>query len=248
MRFFKKTIIVLLAVSIVPITATAKKKYVTSFVEFDLPDTWQCSQEGGQHVCQPINPDQRKEAIIVMASKYKGPEDDLKQYQARLEQKRKIKDLKGKEYESKKQYLRSSFIQGTMWMDSQHEDSEVPGFVTRYLATVAKGLGMVLTFSAHKSKFNSYTADFYTIVNSIRVRSDIPAEPLEASADLTKLGGDVSFGGESKKDLAAKGKKGFDLILSGDRDNTFIYLGVGLVILVAIYLVIRKKKKNRRRR
>ena len=247
MKLFKNLVVVLLAVSIIPVTASAKKKYVTSFVEFDHPDTWQCSQEGGQHVCQPINPDQRKEAIIVMASKYKGPDDELKQYQARLEQKRKVKDLKGKEYESKKQYLRSTFIQGTMWLDSQHEDSEVPGFVTRYLATVAKGLGMVLTFSAHKAKFNSYTADFYSIVNSIRVRNDIPAEPIEATADLTKLGGDVAFGPDGKK-LKGGQAKGFDVDFTGESDNTFIYLGVGLVVLVAVYFIIRKRRNRNKKR
>ena len=245
MRFLKSAIVVLLVVAVIPVTASAKKKYVTSFVEFDLPDTWQCSQEGGQHVCQPINPEQRKEAIIVMASKYKGPDDDVKQYQARLEQKRKVKDLKGKEYESKKQYLRSSFIQGTLWMDSQQEDSEVPGFVTRYLATVAKGLGMVLTFSAHKAKFNSYTADFYTMVNSLRVRNDIPAEPIEATADLTRLGGDLSMGGDKK---AQDGKKtGISIDMTGEKDNTLIYLGAGLVVLVAAYIIIRKRRKNRRK-
>ncbi len=246
MRLFKLTVVALVAISFVPATVLAKKKFVNSYVEFDLPDTWQCNQEGGQHVCQPINPDQRKEAIIVMASKYKGPDDDLKQYQARLEQKRKVKDIKGKEYDSKKQYLRSSFIQGTMWLDSQHENSEVPGFVTRYLATVAKGLGIVLTFSAHKTKFNSYTADFYTMINSIRVRNDIPAEPIEASADLTRLGGALTFGPDGKPVEPGKAKKGLDIKFGPEKDNTLIYLGAGIVALVVAYIIIRKRRKNKK--
>ena len=246
-RLLKFAFISLFIVSVLPSTLEAKKKFVNSYVEFDLPDTWQCAQEGGQHVCQPINPDQRKEAIIVMASKYKGPEDDIKNYQARLEEKRKVKDIKGKEYDSKKQYLRSTFIQGNMWLDSQHENSEVPGFITRYLATVAKGLGMVLTFSAHKSKFNSYTADFYTMVNSLRVRNDIPAEPAESNADLTMLGGslDMSSSGTAKAKTDAA-KKGINLDLGGEKDNTMLYVGLGLVVLVFAYIII--KRRNRRRK
>ncbi len=245
-RLLNLAISVLIISTLVPCTAIAKKKFVNSYVEFDLPDSWQCNQEGGQHVCQPINPDQRKEAIIVMASKYKGPDDDIKQYQAKLEQKRKVKDIKGKEYDSKKQYLRSTFIQGTMWLDSQHENSEVPGFITRYLATVAKGLGMVLTFSAHKSKFNAYTADFYTMINSLRVRNDIPAEPIEGGTDLSKFGSGVAFGPDGKK-LADGKAKGLQIDMTGAKDNTIIYLVAGLVVLVAVYLVIRRRNKRRKK-
>lgn len=223
----------------------ANKKFTNSYIEFSLPDTWFCKEEGGQHVCQPNNPEQRKEAIIVMASKFKGPEDELKNYMTRLNEKREVKDIKGKAYTSKNQYTKWNTILGNVWIDSQHLSSEVPGFVTRYLATVQKGLGIVVTFSAHESKFAQYSADFYQMINSLRVRDNIPAAPSE-KGDMTKLGSGVIIGGEMGKKAGEKKPGGaVQIAFSKQSDSTMIIAGAAVVALLLLFIIIRRRRRRK---
>ena len=46
------------------------------------------------------------------------------------------------------------------WVDSLHLASEVPGFYTRYLATVKEDLGVAVTFSVAKDFYASYQPVF----------------------------------------------------------------------------------------
>jgi len=229
-------------------TSVTAKKFANNYVEFDLPDRWVCRLEGGQHICQPISRDQQKEAIIVMAAKYKGPEDEIERYKARLSEKREVKDIKGKKYSSSSRYIKYTPILGTIWLDSMQESSEVPNFVTRYLATVQKGLGMVLTFSAHVSKAKLYNPDFMQMISSLRVRENIPAAEPEPRPEMTKLGpgivaGTVDTGSKTGKPGERKGME----IPVQQRDNTLLYIIIAVVALLIIYVVIKRRKRNRRR-
>ena len=60
------------------------KKFANQFVEFELPDSWQCRPEGTEWICQSVQPYKKKEAIIIFASKIKGKTDSLKHYHAYL--------------------------------------------------------------------------------------------------------------------------------------------------------------------
>ena len=229
-------------------TAVTAKKFANNYVEFDLPEKWVCRLEGGQHICQPINRNQQKEAIIVMAAKYKGPEDEMERYKARLSEKREVKDIKGNKYTSSSRYVKYTPVLGTIWLDSLQESSEVPGFITRYLATVQKGLGMVVTFSAHKSKINEYNPDFLHMINSLRVRENIPMAEAEGRPDMTKLGGNVVVGNVESGKTGGKAveRKGIE-IPTQKRDNTLLYVIIGVVVLLIIYVVIKKRRRNSRR-
>ena len=240
--------LLLLIISVFMVQPIFAKKFANTYLEFNIPDTWHCKPEGGQHICQPINPEQRREAIIVMASKYKGPGDDMKQYFARLKEKRRVKDLKGKSYSSKVQYTKFNSILGTAWVDSQHENSEVPGFITRYLATVSKGLGIAITFSAHSSKFKQYGADFYRMIKSIKVRENIPIpqeahtlgkEPVGRGVILGKLGSKRKKSNKSGKQVAKLGDMGD----GEDSDNNDIILLIGgIIAILGLYIFIRRRR------
>ncbi|MBN1113910.1 MAG: hypothetical protein JXA66_01080 [Oligoflexia bacterium] len=245
----------IIPVAFLLISGAEAKKFANSYIEFDMPDTWNCKPEGGQHICQPVNPEQRKEAIVVMASKYKGPGDEMKEYYLRLQKTRAVKDLRGKSHTSKLQYAKFNTILGTPWVDAQQEGSEVPGFITRYLATVNKGLGIAITFSAHKSKFKQYSPDFYRMVKSIRVRENIPASRTalaEEAGKLNRLGPGAVLGnmGRGKSTGAAGSEKtekrfaDFDLGAIAESDDSTLYLilaGAGLLIL---YIIIRRRRRR----
>lgn len=249
MKILKNSLYLVIASLLLSPSLSASKKFNNSYIEFSIPDSWSCKEEGGQHVCQPVNPEQRKEAIVVMAAKYKGPEDDLKEYMAKLKDKRDIKDIKGKSYSSKNQYTKWNTVLGTIWVDSQSEDSEVPGFVTRYLATVQKGVGIVITFSAHKTKYSQYTADFYQMVNSLRISNNVPAAPSEnKAADMNKLGNGVmvgNFDATNKNNDAKKTVSQVDIKVTKDSSTT-TYIALIAVVIIAVILVARKRKRRRK--
>jgi hypothetical protein len=219
-------------------------KFANTYIEFDLPDSWHCQREGGQHVCQPINPDKRREAIIVMASKYKGPDDTVEKYSARLKAKRTVKDMKGKPYDNIIQFTRMSDIQGNSWVDSQQENSEIPGYITRYLATVKSDLGVVITFSAFKSKFKDYSADFYKMINSIRVRANIPAPKQETqavgSADLL---GSIDVAGAHVGKKKEEKREALVLNIKPDSDNKDkLIIGGAIAAILLLFLIMRRRR------
>ncbi|MEZ4871554.1 MAG: hypothetical protein R2827_04760 [Bdellovibrionales bacterium] len=55
--------------------------------------------------------------------------------------------------QSKIRYVKKYSLNGKEWVDSLHESSEVEGYYTRYVATVSGGLGILVTFSAHKKHY-----------------------------------------------------------------------------------------------
>ncbi|MEI6079938.1 MAG: hypothetical protein WCQ53_04810 [bacterium] len=247
MKIFKYCMFGLLIALIASSVVYASKKFNNTYIEFSIPDSWSCKEEGGQHVCQPVNPEQRKEAIVVMAAKYKGPDDDLKNYMSKLNEKREVKDVKGKLFTSKNQYTKWNTVLGTVWVDSQSEDSEVPGFVTRYLATVQKGVGIVVTFSAHKSKFSQYSPDFYQMINSLRISNNIPAAPAEGkAADMTKLGNGVMVGNlNTAKKPGEKTASQVQITVSRD-SNLVMYLVVGAVAAIIIFVIVRRRRRRKK--
>lgn len=247
MKTFRLSLSLVVVSLLLSTSLFAAKKFNNTYIEFSIPDSWSCKEEGGQHVCQPINPEQRKEAIVVMAAKYKGPDDDLKVYMSKLKEKRDIKDIKGKPYSSKNQYTKWNTVLGTIWVDSQSEDSEVPGFVTRYLATVQKGVGIVVTFSAHKTKYSQYTTDFYQMINSLRISSNIPAAPVENKAtDMTKLGSGVMVGNleTSKNSEGSKPAAQVDIKVTKE-SNATTYIALIAVIIIVVLLIARKRRRRK---
>lgn len=227
------------------------KKFSNSYLEFDIPEDWHCKSEGGQYVCQPINPDKRKEAIVVMASKYQGPEDTLKKYEDRLNKSKKIKDLKGKEYTNTIKYTKYTPIEAVPWVDSLHQDSEVPGFLTRYLATVYEGVGIAVTFSAHTSKYDDYKPTFFQMVKTLKIRKDIPRPERLSGTHSDSSALDLGFNLDSlnnKPEKIAKTKAkgtislGTDIEKTKDNSNLkIIFIVLGVLVLFVFLRRLRRK-------
>lgn len=244
---FKTLVLVTTSLLLLLSTDVSAKKFSNNYIEFDMPDTWLCRAEGGQYICQPSSPNQSKEAIVVMAAKHKGPDDDMEHYKTRLNEKREVKDIKGNKYASTVKYTKYTPIKGTIWLDSMSESSEVPGFITRYLATVQKGAGILVTFSAHKSVIDNYNAAFMQMVNSIKVSDNIPAPEAPVSPEMTKLGGNIVAGNlvdvSGKKKGPAGEKK--EINVSVQQGGILKYIIIAAIALIIIFFVIRKRKKGR---
>lgn len=149
--------------------ASQAAKFANQFVEFELPPQWQCNLEGAEWVCQSSNEQKKREAIIVLAAKLKGDQDSLDQYQNYLKAPKSYSSIQGKKMTSESKYVKTIDINNHAWVDSLHSDSEIPGFFTRYLATIKEDIGVLVTYSINRTKYQQYIRDFETMAKTLRV-------------------------------------------------------------------------------
>ena len=163
-------------------------KFANQFVEFELPTGWVCLLEGAEWVCQnQQDATKKKDAIIVLAAKIQGDQDSLDQYVAYLKNPKSYSSPQGKTVTSEVRYAQSKTIGEQSWVDALHLESEIPGFYTRYLATVKDGIGVLVTYSVNKNKYQDYAAMFDAMVKSLKAfRRDGGLNAAPANSDLFK--------------------------------------------------------------
>ncbi|MCM2278760.1 MAG: hypothetical protein NDJ89_11855 [Oligoflexia bacterium] len=223
-------------------TPALAARFGNQFVEFELPPQWKCNLEGAEWVCQSEAEDKKRDAIIVLAAKLKGEQDSLDQYKAYLEMPKNYTSVQGKTVNSEPKYAKTLAINNHAWIDSLHLESEIPGFYTRYLATVKEDIGVLVTYSINKAKYQQYVSQFETMVNtlkvfrkpgSINVRAasdnlfDIP-KPADPSA-ATVFGGNIPLGGAD----APKPKQ--------EEDLPFMLLVIGAAVVG--FIIWRKRRQ-----
>jgi len=153
---------------LLPLNSFAKT-FANQFIEFQLPDKWECQLDGTEWVCQSTDEQKKRDAIIVLAAKIKkAGMDELTVYKAHLEKAQTYQSLSGESITSEPRYVKELEIQGKQWIDSLHLQSEIPDFYTRYLATVEADLGILVTFSVRKDKYEEYMPDIENMVKSLR--------------------------------------------------------------------------------
>lgn len=146
------------------------EKFSNAFIEFEKPANWTCLLEGAEFVCQSNDATKKKEAIIVFAAKLKGDQDSLKQYLDYLDASKTYTSASNRNVKSEKKYARKYNIGEHPWIDALHFESEIPGYYTRYLATLYKEeIGVLVTYSVAKDKYQEYNRLFEPMVNSLKV-------------------------------------------------------------------------------
>ena len=202
------------------------KKFTSQYCEFELPSGWQCVLEGTEWVCQSNTKERQREAIIIFAAKIRGQQDSLAGYQAYLKKTKTFVLPGGKTQVSEPKYAKPLRVKGHNWIDSMHLASEVPGFFTRYLATVKEDLGVAVTFSVSKDHYAAYQPVFDQIVRTLRVfrQKDLNLNKyqltkrkkdgslLDDSTFINTDNQDFAMGGQKKKGKAGSGD-GMDIIL-----------------------------------
>ncbi len=164
-----KKICALLALAILLPSQGFAKTFANQFIEFQLPEKWECQLDGTEWICQSTDEQKKRDAIIVLAAKIKkAGMDELPVYKAHLEKPQTYQSLSGEAVTSEPRYVKELDISGKQWIDSLHLQSEIPDFYTRYLATVESDLGILVTFSVRKDKYEEYAPDIENMVKSLR--------------------------------------------------------------------------------
>jgi len=149
--------------------SNAANRFVNQFISFELPANWQCNLEGAEWVCQNVDKKSSRDAIIIMAAKLKGNQDSLDQYLEHLQKPKTYRSVNNRPVQSEPKFARYKKINGHTWVDSLHLESEIPGFYTRYLATVKEDIGVLVTYSVNKSSHSQYLDEFEAMVKTLQV-------------------------------------------------------------------------------
>lgn len=219
------------------------KRFASKYCEFELPPQWECALEGSEYVCQSENADRKKEAIIILAAKIRGEQDSIDEYMAYLKKTKEYNLPGGKKQISEPKNTKLSTISSHQWVDALHLASEVPGFYTRYLATVKEDLGVAVTFSVTKDLYQQYLPIIEKLVSTLRVfrqkkegmaniRSGTAEDPNYANSDfIPSAAQDLQANRTQKRPTE-----------SGDDDMMLVIAVVVIGAVVALIMKGRKKK------
>lgn len=221
------------------------KRFASKYCEFELPSGWECALEGSEYVCQSENADRKKESIIILAAKIRGEQDNIDEYMAYLKKPKEYQLPGGKKQISEAKSTKLTRINDQQWVDSLHLASEVPGFYTRYLATVKEDLGVAVTFSVTKDLYTTYQPIIDKLVSTLRVfrqqkNTDLSALRSGKSEDPNFA--DATFNPNTSMDLQVNKTQKKAPENSSDDDMLLL---IGLVLVGVVVLIIKKGKKKK---
>ena len=168
------------------------RTFKTDFVSFNLSNQWDCKADESEYVCRPVSKVKQQEAIIIIAAKIPGKEENLKSFYGYLKEPKKMTDLQGRAVSSKVNLIKYKEIKGTQWVDAIHLSSELKDFYTRYLATVKSGVAILVTYSVKQDKHAHYAAELNRMITSMAVTAKAPqlAGPPEKKKPANVMTGD----------------------------------------------------------
>lgn len=220
--------------------------FSNSYVSFQLPPKWECTQEATEWICRSQDKVEARQAIIVLTAKEVGMNDNLNTYQSYLKTPKTTAGAAGKPVSSQVKDVRIRKIQNHDWVDGLHLGSEIPGYYTRYLATVKANIAVLVTFSAHQKFYARYSSDFMAAINSLQVKAVPANDPSigRPSAGPSGIIGDP-IGNIGTGDIIAEDE---DYVESedepsGTKEKLFL-LGIALLAVGGYFFLRQKRKKE----
>lgn len=235
----------LLALVLISTSLTVQaKRFSSKYCEFELPPGWECALEGSEYVCQSENADRKKESIIILAAKIRGEQDSIDEYMAYLKKSKNYNLPGGKTQVSEPVNTKLSRINDHQWVDALHLASEVPGFYTRYMATVKEDLGVAVTFSVTKDLYTTYQPVIDKLISTLRVFRQKKAElaNLRSGNIEDPNFADATFNPNSVTDLQANRTRKRATDSEGGDDMLII---IAVAVAAGLFLIIKKGKKKK---
>ena len=145
------------------------RTFKNAYISFEMQDNWKCVLEQTEWICQAEDPQEAKEAKIILTAKERGPADTMESYELHLNTPQIITGNAGPLTSSPKYKAQKKKINDHLWLDSLHQDSEVQNYFTRYMATVKDEIGILVTFSAHNKFYSKHSGNFNKTIQTLRV-------------------------------------------------------------------------------
>ncbi|MBK9294867.1 MAG: hypothetical protein IPM57_10590 [Oligoflexia bacterium] len=216
------------------------KLFKNAYVQFELPAQWDCSLEGTEWVCSSKNKIDAKESIIILTAKEVGPQDSFQAYEAYLKTQKQLAGNNSKPVLSQIKSVKQRKINNHAWVDALHLSSEIPGYYTRYLATIKDRLAILVTLSAHQKYYTKYSNDYFKAVESLRVIATKDLLSQKALAPVKPVG--ESLGNQIAPPIP--NDTGAMAPLPDEEPNssdTFIIGGIFLILAVIGYMLLKRK-------
>jgi hypothetical protein len=227
------------------------RTFKNAYISFEMQDSWKCKLEQTEFVCRSEDPQEAKEAVIIFTAKEKGPTDSFPIYFEHLNKPITAPAKTGATLTSTVTIApREVLINDQKWLDSLHINSEIQNYYTRYLPTIKDQIAVLITFTAHNSKYQKHATHFAETVKSLRV---IASKDLNSSTSGGGIGGASGAGmfgsvnnAINPNDLLSEENASADQGKGGLLSNE-LFLGFLLLLLAAaayIGIKIYQKKKN----
>lgn len=222
------------------------RTFKNAYISFEMLDTWKCKLEQTEFVCRSEDLQESKEAVIILTAKEKGPTDGFPIYTEHLSKPIAGTAKNGSMSSTVTIAPREVMINDQRWIDSLHINSEVQNYYTRYLATIKDQIAILVTLSAHNSKYQKHSGHFADTVKSLRV---IASKDLGKgvdgirSSDTPIFGSGNTFGGDGGTDGIANDNEAAEG--GGGLFSNPAVVGISLLLLAAVaYVVLRLLKKK----
>lgn len=221
--------------------SASAKSFRSKFISMELPPNWDCQQEELDWVCQPDNPNLRNEAIVVIVTKAVNPPDDtFDKYKEYLKQTKPMRDLLGKGYTTQVKYVKDKKIRDQMWVDSLQIGPEIPGFISRYVASIKEQVAGLISYHVAESVFAKWAEVLDKMIDSAEIRFDP-----KAFDEIVKTRNMSLFVSKPAALTAPKNQNaGVAEAPKKDEGDLAIKIGGGVLILAAIGFIIYRKKKG----
>ena len=223
------------------------RTFKNAYISFEMLDTWKCNLEQTEWVCRSDDPQEAKEAVIILTAKEKGPTDSFPLYENHMNSSISTTSKSGVSLTSTVIYkAQQQRYNDQPWLDGLHRDSEVQNYFTRYLATIKDQIAILVTFSAHNKYYAKHSGHFTNTIKSLRV---IASKDLLSRPDLGPLRGSgenlgAGIGQAMPADLLAADDNGAPSNKKSIFKNEKV-LGIGLLILaILLYIGYRIYKKS----
>lgn len=249
MKLIRSKYTISLFVSLFCVETVMAKSFSSKYAQFELPAGWECALEGSEYVCQSENADRKKESIIILAAKIRGEQDSLDEYMAYLKKNKEYNLPGGKKQVSEPKDVKMTKVNEHQWVDALHLASEVPGFYTRYLATVKEDLGVAVTFSVTKDLYTQYQPVMDKVVSTLRVfrqKKESLAELRSGNKGEDANFADTTFNPNAAMDMQANKTKKRGADGSGS-DDMMLIIAVAIIAGIVLLILKGKKKKGKKK-
>ena len=185
-----KSLLLATAASLVATATAGADTFRNDYVTFELPAGWKCALKQAEFICRSGKPGaDTREAVIILTAKETGPMDSLQGYEAHLRRPVQMHTKSGRLLQSTVYSVEQQRINNHVWINGFHFNSEVPGYYTRYLATLKDDIALVVTFTAHKLHYTKYSRDFGRAIQTLKILSSGPGGGGKAEAAIPEAAG-----------------------------------------------------------
>ncbi len=154
-------------------------------VSFMLPPNWECTLEKSSDVC--VNEAERSSIALVVTYKMKTADDSIEFYKKQLGVPRPVKTGNGT-IMSQLKFIHEIQLNGQTWLEALHHNSEIRGFYTDYLVTVAGPYAVLISVTVSDALYPSELNALKPTIESLKIAlpENQPAVPQPSQQNLSQ--------------------------------------------------------------